>query len=245
MSERVANCGACGWPVIVRNATHPAAQREGSPFTPDFLDPAPTQQMRQMPNMLLPDGGCAGHVLLVEHIGHEREDFRFIHLLARGLMVVVAAGSPILILAASLVVLGPGAVLLIALGGWLASRVISPSAMFGAWLALLGCRTEQAGEPVLYFRLRTREDGELMVRAKGRMRHGHIYAGDSLTCWGRWQNGVLLLRRAFNHGTNSWIEPRPRDIWLALMVALALSAGSIAILLSAAAQVVEQAPHIP
>ena len=245
LSERVANCGGCGLPVVIRPAFAPAATGENPTSFLDFLDPAPLPQTRPTQPLLLPSGGYAGRVLLVEHSGHEREDFRLGHLFARGLLVVIAACSPLLILAAALVVLGPGAVLLAVGGGWLLSRVVSPGAMFGAWLALWGRRTEPAGEPVLYFRLRTRDDGELMVRAKGRLRQGHIAAGDALTCWGRWQHGVLLLRRAYNHATNSWIEPRPRDLWLALLLVLALSAGAIAILLSAAAQVVEQTPYLP
>jgi hypothetical protein len=59
--------------------------------------------------------------------------------------------------------------------------------------------------PVWYARVRQDDGAEVMVRIKGAYASGNVAADDLVSFWGIWQDGVLVVRRGFNHRTRSRI----------------------------------------
>ncbi len=81
------------------------------------------------------------------------------------------------------------------------------------WRPLLGSlmffRRQPKQLPARYLRVRDQAGQEHVVKVKGEIARGMVAQGDELSFWGRWDNGTLVMSRAFNHGTNSAVLLRP------------------------------------
>jgi hypothetical protein len=103
-------------------------------------------------------------------------------------------------------------------------RFIMPTNLFALlymWGALNPLRRgSPERHPVRFYRLRKDDGSELEVRLKGILTAGSFAVDDKVTLWGNWKQGVLFMKRGFNHRTSSWVEIQKNQSWIGLTVAL-------------------------
>ena len=203
---------------------------------PDSADDAPQPNSPGSPARLVkserqaPDWGLfpcqvCGEVIDVEQPSQGPPDFNLPSFLARSLWLVAFLACPLVLLREVMEHLGAGSLILCVAGLLLLFRLLNPL----SFLALVHLFRELSpfGRPNppqiqrFCFHLRNSEGREHIVRVKGLLTRGDIRPGDRLSIWGQWRDGVLMLKRAYNGRTKSWVLLRPNYSWLSLALTVA------------------------
>ena len=215
---RRSDCPGCGAllpvPQAPRTGVRPphAELANGRQWQPTPQRPNTSRTIQRAPTPTIPSAAADGRVLIVEAPIYEAPDFDPCRTITRALWMLMLLASPFVI----------GWTVLVTVGGFSALLVIAACAWFVFWFApsnLLSAlhllalmrgphRRDAEQVPVRYFRLRQPDEIEVVARLKGVLDRGNIGAGDRIACYGTWRDGVLFVRRAFNHTARSWVEVR-------------------------------------
>lgn len=76
----------------------------------------------------------------------------------------------------------------------------------------IGRRAKDQQVPVRNFRLRDADGNEYQIRMKGHLQTGDIIPADKLTIWGKWKDGTLIFKKAYNHRTQSEVKLK-QSVW--------------------------------
>ncbi len=165
-----------------------------------------------------------GEVLCIEHVTAEHPDFDWCRFLARVIWFGVFVLLPLAALHVVLTQLGPLSVLLAVFALWMLVKFLMPQNLW-AFIHMASVlnpfgRRHEATIPVRHLRVRTPEGWQVMVRMKGRPLRGTLMQDDEATFFGDWRDGVLFSKRAFVHGTQSWVELEGAYAWAGLAAAV-------------------------
>jgi hypothetical protein len=168
----------------------------------------------------------SGEVIAVEATHMEPPGFNIFYFLTRLCWGIIFIGIPFLILRTLWAALGGLAVILSIVILYYSLRNLNPLNLL-ALVHLLGFfnpfhrREDQL--PVRYYRLRTEEGNEHVIRLKGHYKAGNCSLGDMVTFWGRWRNGTFFARKGYNERTASKILVRRDYSILAFSLTIAFT----------------------
>lgn len=149
-----------------------------------------------------------GEIIAQETTHPEPPGFNIFYVITRLCWGILFIGIPFLIFRSFWAALGPFSLILSIVILYYTLRNLNPLNIL-ALVHLLGFfnpfhrREEQL--PVRYFRLRTEEGDETVVRIKGHYKSGNCAVGDLVTFCGRWRHGTFFARKGFNQRTGSKI----------------------------------------
>jgi len=158
------------------------------------------------------NGQIEGRVILADAPFNEPPDFDVCRFINRLLWLVLLLVSPLLLLHWLLLTLGVlPALLATVIGCFLLFRFFSFTNLVSlvSLVVILNPakRREPDLVPVRNFRIREKNSqNEIAVRMKGHLKHGSLNQDDIVTLQGEWRQGTLLLRRGYNHRTQSNID---------------------------------------
>jgi hypothetical protein len=201
------------------------AWRGGAPVVAT-TQPASDNKTGILKSLLLPPAAnVTGRIIAAEQMFQEEADLDVCRVLTRCLWFALLIISPFLVIYWLLVNAGGFSALLALIVFLVLLRFITPANLFSlvhlsAMLNPLR-RNEANGVPVRYFRVRDQAQGdEFIIRVKGRYTAANLAPDDLVTFDGKWKDGVLRARRAYNFRTRAFVRLRESSSWLALCATL-------------------------
>lgn len=202
----------------------PPASPFGSPVVA-ITQPADHKKSGLLKRLLLPPAASVtGRVIAAEQGSQEEADLDFCRILTRFLWFCLFVVSPFLVIYWLLVKAGGFSALLALVAFLFLLRFITPTNLFSLvhLTALLNpLRRTEANIPVCYFRVRDQAQGEeFIIRIKGRYTAANLVPDDLVTFVGKWKDGVLMARRAYNFRPHAFVRLRESWSWLGLCATL-------------------------
>lgn len=187
---------------------------------PGALTRPPQEQHTRNEERRVASAELSGRVITAEPVIHEQPDFDWCKLATRLLWFLLLVVSPFILLRTVLVHLGALPVILAIVGFLFLLKFFSPTnilSLLHLHMLLNPLRRNEAEQvPVRYFRVRDSHEREWIVRMKGQIDGGNIAPDDLISAWGKWRSGALVLSRAYNHRTQSYVFVRTSQSWIML-----------------------------
>jgi len=173
-------------------------------------------QGQKKETMLYQEPQIEGTIVNVDGPYLEPPDFDFPGLLLKLLLVILLA--PVIVGMFFLYIVFSIPLTMLGLG-----RVVgfmNPMNMLitiGLFRGIFGKPRKSEDVPVRFLYLEDQAGNEYALRTKGHFRSASLASGHNISAWGRWRDGVLLVRRAVNHRTGATVVVEDnRWKWLVL-----------------------------